>query len=126
MTTTNHGIGYVPENTLDPAAGLNLALLQVDALLGRTLPVTGTSRTTTPADAGGVLRCTNAAAVAVTVGSGAYPDAARLTVRAVGAGGVTLVAGSGVTINALSRAVAQHRTALLRHAGGNVWDVSVI
>jgi hypothetical protein len=126
MTTTNHGIEYVPEGTLDPAAGLNLALLQVDALIGRTVPVTGTTRATAPADAGGVLRCTNAGAVIVTVAAGAYPDAALLTVRAVGAGGVTLVAGAGVTLNALSMAVAQHRTALLRHAGGDVWDVSVI
>ena len=126
MTTTNHGIDYVPENTLDPAAGLNLALLQVDALIGRTIPVAGTAHTTAPADAGGVLRCTNASAVTVTIGPGAYPDAALLTVRAVGAGGVTLVAGAGVTLNALSLAVAQHRTALLRHAGGDVWDVSVI
>jgi hypothetical protein len=33
MTTPNTGIPYVPEDTLDPAAGLNLALNVVDALL---------------------------------------------------------------------------------------------
>ncbi len=33
MTTPNTGIPYVPENTLDPAAGLNLALNVIDALL---------------------------------------------------------------------------------------------
>lgn len=33
MTTPNRRIPYVPENTLDPAAGLNLALNFIDALL---------------------------------------------------------------------------------------------
>lgn len=33
MTTPNTGIPYVPENTQDPAAGLNLALNTIDALL---------------------------------------------------------------------------------------------
>lgn len=33
MTTPNTGIPYVPEGTLDPAAGLNSALNVVDALL---------------------------------------------------------------------------------------------
>lgn len=31
--TINNGIPLVPENTLDPAAGLNLALLAIDPLL---------------------------------------------------------------------------------------------
>lgn len=33
MSTPSNGIPYVPENTQDPAAGLNLALNVVDALL---------------------------------------------------------------------------------------------
>ena len=33
MTTPSNGIPYVPENTQDPAAGLNLALNTIDALL---------------------------------------------------------------------------------------------
>ena len=33
MSTPNAGIPYVPENTLDPAAGLNLALNTIDALM---------------------------------------------------------------------------------------------
>lgn len=33
MSTPNNGIPYVPEGTQDPAAGLNLALNHVDALL---------------------------------------------------------------------------------------------
>ena len=31
--TVNNGIPFVPENTIDPAAGLNLALLVIDRLL---------------------------------------------------------------------------------------------
>ena len=31
--TVNNGIPFVPENTIDPAAGLNESLLTVDALL---------------------------------------------------------------------------------------------
>ena len=31
--TVNNGIPFVPENTIDPAAGLNASLLTVDALL---------------------------------------------------------------------------------------------
>ena len=34
MTTPNLHIPFVPEGTLDPAAGLNLALIDLDALLG--------------------------------------------------------------------------------------------
>ncbi|MEY1661574.1 DUF2793 domain-containing protein [Isoalcanivorax beigongshangi] len=33
MSTVNNGIPFVPENTVDPAAGLNQALNVVDALL---------------------------------------------------------------------------------------------
>jgi hypothetical protein len=33
MTTVNNGIPFVPENTIDPAAGLNLSLNTIDALL---------------------------------------------------------------------------------------------
>lgn len=33
MATPNNGIPYVPEGTQDPAAGLNLALNTIDALL---------------------------------------------------------------------------------------------
>lgn len=33
MNTTNNNIPYVPENTVDPAAGLNDAIRVIDALL---------------------------------------------------------------------------------------------
>lgn len=37
METPNNGIPYVPENTTDPAAGLNLAINTIDALLQTTV-----------------------------------------------------------------------------------------
>lgn len=37
MATPNTGIPYVPEGTQDPAAGLNLALNTIDALLQTTV-----------------------------------------------------------------------------------------
>jgi len=47
MATPNAGIPYVPENTLDPAAGLNLSLNVIDALL-QTAPI-DMNRTAPPA-----------------------------------------------------------------------------
>lgn len=41
MTTPNTGIPYVPEGTLDPAAGLNLSLNHIDALLQATVQQVG-------------------------------------------------------------------------------------
>lgn len=46
MPTPNSGIPYVPENTTDPAAGLNLSLNVIDALL--TPEVLGLGTTTPP------------------------------------------------------------------------------
>lgn len=51
MTTPNIGIPYVPEGTLDPAAGLNLALNMIDALLQtRVISMALTSPPVSPAD----------------------------------------------------------------------------
>ena len=41
MATPNNAIPYVPENTKDPAAGLNLALNTIDALLQTTVASIG-------------------------------------------------------------------------------------
>ena len=43
MATPNTGIPYVPENTTDPAAGLNLALNTIDALLQTTVVSMGSN-----------------------------------------------------------------------------------
>lgn len=51
MSTPNTGIPYVPESTLDPAAGLNLALNVIDALLQtRVLSMALTAPPGSPAD----------------------------------------------------------------------------
>lgn len=51
MSTPNTGIPYVPEGTLDPAAGLNLALNVIDALLQtRVLSMALTAPPGSPAD----------------------------------------------------------------------------
>lgn len=49
--TVNNGIPFVPENTIDPAAGLNLSLNVIDALLQ--LSVQSIGATTPPAGAEG-------------------------------------------------------------------------
>lgn len=51
MPTPNTGIPYVPENTLDPAAGLNLSLNVIDALLQtRVIEIGRGAPPSTPAD----------------------------------------------------------------------------
>jgi len=51
MSTPNAGIPYVPENTLDPAAGLNLALNTIDALMQvRVLDMSLTAPPGSPSD----------------------------------------------------------------------------
>ena len=43
MATPNTGIPYIPENTIDPAAGLNLSLNTIDALLQTTVVSMGSN-----------------------------------------------------------------------------------
>lgn len=51
MPTPNAGIPYVPENTLDPAAGLNLSLNVIDALLQTAvIDMSRTAPPSTPSD----------------------------------------------------------------------------
>ncbi len=51
MATPNTGIPYVPENTADPAAGLNLSLNVIDALLQTAvISMTQTAPPVSPAD----------------------------------------------------------------------------
>jgi hypothetical protein len=51
MATKNYGIGYVPEGTLDPAAGLNAALHQIDGrIVAKVLAMDLTAPPGSPAD----------------------------------------------------------------------------
>jgi len=72
--------------------------------------VSGTTDTLTAADAGRYIRCTNAAAVAVTIDDALFSPGDVITIRQAGAGTVTVTAGSGVTLNGNADTAGQHST----------------
>lgn len=90
--------------------------------------VSGTSDTLVAADADRYVRCTNAAAVTVTVppnASVALPVGTEVHVRQSGVGQVTIAEGSGVTVNT-SETLAlrkQHATATLLKVATDEWDL---
>lgn len=89
---------------------------------------TGTSYTLVLTDAGKDVRCTNAAAVALTVppnSSVAFPVGTWLLFSQGGAGIVTATAGSGVTLNAANGAAttAQHDGRGLEKTATDTWRV---
>lgn len=82
-----------------------MARVLPDLVPGRFNDQTGTTYTIAPSDALNGIRCTNAAAITVSIDKNAnqkVPRYARIPVRQGGAGIVTIqiVAGSGVTLNA--------------------------
>jgi hypothetical protein len=88
----------------------------------------GTSYTLALTDFGRVVECTNASAVSVTVppnSSVAFPVGSVVQVCQLGAGAVTLVAGSGVTLRtpASLQVAAQYGTAVLRKRAADEWVV---
>lgn len=67
--------------------------------------ISGTSGTLVPSDAGNIVLCTSGSAVALSIqleASGAWPDAAAVTVIQQGAGIVTISDGGGITVNVFS------------------------
>lgn len=90
---------------------------------------TGTSYTPTLSDANGYIRMNNAAANTVTIppnSSVAYPIGTSLSIRQVGAGATSLIAGSGVVINNLSVSLQlrkQNSTVQVLKVGTNEWDL---
>jgi hypothetical protein len=87
---------------------------------------TGTSYTLVLTDAGKQVTMTNASASTLTVppnASVAFDVGVRITVIQLGAGAVTLTAGSGVTINSLatSLAMSQYQVATLVKTATNTW-----
>lgn len=67
-----------------------------------TVPETGTTRTASLSDAGKVIECTNPAGCAITIpqhSSVAWPTDTEICARQLGAGQVTFVAGTGVTLD---------------------------
>jgi len=87
---------------------------------------TGTTYTLVLADAGKLITCSNAAAVSVTVppnSSVAFPIGTQLTIIGIGVGIVTIVQGSGVTVNATPSLVyrARYSAATLIKTGTDQW-----
>ena len=105
----------VAELAFAKEAGRGFLELVTESTVARTVQLT---------DEGDYIRCTNAAATTVTIdpeGTTAYPDLFAVHVRAVGAGGVTIAPGSGVTING-KVSVPQNEAVTLIKVGTNEWD----
>lgn len=89
---------------------------------------TGTTYTLALADAVNGVRCTNAAAITLTVppnSSVAFPRYVRIPMRQGGAGAVTIAAGSGVTLRTPNGAAttAQGDARVLEQVGVDTWVV---
>ena len=89
---------------------------------------TGTAYTLVLSDAGKDVRCTNAAAVTLTVppnSAVAFPVATWLLFSQGGAGAVTAAAGAGVTLRAANGAAttAQYDLRGLEYLGADTWRV---
>jgi hypothetical protein len=79
----------------------------------------------TPADVGRVVERTRGTAQTATVPADIFPIGAILTVEQSGAGALTIVAGSGVTLNTLGSLVSAGQYAVIqaRQSAVNVWTV---
>lgn len=89
---------------------------------------TGTAYTLVLADAGKDVRCTNAAAITLTVppnSSVPFPVGTMIPFSQGGAGAVTATAGTGVTINAANGAATtvQYDARVLEKVGTDTWRV---
>jgi len=89
----------------DFTAGQVLTAAELDAVATAMIAInaqTGTTYTTVLADDGKLVTCSNASAISVTIppnSSVAYGIGTQINFAQLGAGQVTLVAGSGVTLN---------------------------
>lgn len=90
---------------------------------------TGTTYTTVLTDDGKLITCSNASAISVTIppnSSVAYGIGTQLNFAQLGAGQVTLVAGSGVTLNSAGAKLkldAQYAVATCVKTDTNTWFV---
>lgn len=90
--------------------------------------VTGASYTLVAGDDGLYLRTTSASAVAITVpprSTVQFADGAVIHLRNAGAGQITVVEGTGVTVNtaATLKARVQHSSIMLVHIEDDEWDI---
>jgi hypothetical protein len=91
--------------------------------------VSGTTGTVATADAGGVIECSNASAVTITVptnASDAIPVDSVMYVHQYGAGQITISPAAGVTLRYASSLTtrAQYSTLMLRKRDTNEWVVN--
>lgn len=121
---TDTGVAYVLAGT-DPSVLANWKALGTGtsgAVEART--ATGTSDTLVLADAGKVVRYSNASAVTATVPPNtdvAFATGTIINIYSAGAGGVTVAAGSGVTIRNNASGLAQYGECSLRKDGADEW-----
>ena len=110
-------LSAVPTVDLNPASKL-----YADTFTVRT--ATGTTDTWVAGDQGKLLRYTNAGAVTATVppnSSVAFPVGTVVNVYSAGAGGVTVAAGSGVTVRNNADPLVQYGEVSLRKDGTDEW-----
>ena len=111
------------EETLPGVQGGTTVKMAARAL--QCIPVnnqTGTAYTAVAGDAGKMIRCANASAVALTLPTGTYTVGDVIMVRQVGAGQVTA---SGGTIDpAGPKTRAQGSVMSLHYVAANTWDAS--
>lgn len=117
-------VAFVPGTALG-AAALNAAFNQLTINAQ-----TGTTYTLIITDAGGLITLNNSSAITVTVppnSSVAFPVGTQIGLMQTGAGQVTLVGGSGVTVNAYNSALkiaGSGGLAVLVKTATNTWQAA--
>jgi len=117
--------GDVPLYGVQSASSVAVTVRQV-----RAVPIRGVTGATTlsTADAGACVRSTGASAAAVTVNTGAWVAGDVVQLRRAGSGALTVVSGSGVTINTptghTAAARAQGSSLALHYVGSDEWDLT--
>lgn len=123
-TLTSTEIGYLASITSDVQVQLDAKALKAPAQVDVT-----TSKTLALTDAGTVQECTSASAIAITVppnSSVAFPIGTEIALIRLGAGTLSVVAGSGVTIQSSGSKLFvknQYESACLRQTATNVWSL---
>lgn len=122
-------VGYGAIQSLSQAQQAQaLSNLGLDVTRVTANPQSGAAYTLALSDAGEVVECTSASAVAVTVplnATVAFPAGTVVEVLQYGAGQITLSPASGVTLRTPSSLTsrAQYSSLSLRYRGGNEWIV---
>jgi len=117
--------GDVPLYGVQSASSVAVTVRQV-----RAVPIRGVTGATTLStdDAGACVRSTGASAAAVTVNTGAWVAGDVVQLRRAGSGALTVVSGSGVTINVpaghTAAARAKGSSLALHYVGSDEWDLT--